>query len=139
MAKGIAVPGFKTLTFTANSKSFTGIRDFSGGVAREIEAIIISNANYGSTGLAGTNPVSEDAYPGELKAGTFTMSFLYSPTLLTGLNAELGKDGTISLGLDGGKTIAMSGFISKVGIPYPLKDAVLVDIECAYGGNVSIT
>jgi len=139
MAKGIAVPGFKTLTFTANAKAFTGIRDFSGGVTRSVESIIISNATHDSTGLGGTNPVSEDAYPGELQAGTFTISFLYSPTLLTGLNAELGKDGTVSLGLSGGKTVSMDGFISSIGTPYPLRDAVLIDIEVSHGGAVQIS
>ena len=131
MAKGIV--GFKTLKFTAGA-AFTGIYDFSGGLAKSVEQIVISNASYEDTAM-----VAQDVYAGELQAGTFTLSFIYSGSLLTGLSAQLGKEQTLSLSLADGKSIGMTGFVSSISVPYPLKDKILIDVECAYGGDVKIT
>ena len=131
MAKGLV--GFKTLKFTAG-QAFTGIYDFSGGLAKSVEQIVISNATHEDTAM-----VAQDVYAGELQAGTFSLSFIYSGALLTGLNAQLGKEQTISLSLADGKSISMTGFVSSISTPYPLKDKILIDIEVAYGGNVTIT
>ena len=132
MAKGL--PGFKTLKFTAGSTPFTGIFDFSGGLSKSVEQIIISNATYEDTAM-----VAQDVYAGELNAGTFTLSFIYSGSLLTGLNAQLGVEQALSLSIADGKTIGMRGFIASISTPYPLKDKILIDVEVAYGGNVTIS
>ena len=132
MAKGPGIPGFKVLKFNAGS-AFTGIRDFSGGVTASVEVIPVSNATHENINTA------VDVYAGEKQNGTFSLSFLYSAALLTGLNAQLGKEQVITLDLADGKKITMDGFISSIGQAYPLRGEILIDIEVAYGGNVVIT